>query len=59
MSAFEWVPWKGPTRGTLKSGVHTFNRKILNWPYCGRCGLLALKNEATRRAMRQACVVEE
>jgi len=34
---------------------HAFNRQILHWPYCGRCGLMALKNKATRKAMKKPC----
>lgn len=29
------------------------------WPVCQRCGLVALKNEATRRALRQPCGANE
>ena len=35
--------------------AHSFNRKVLNWVYCSGCGLLALNNEVTRRAMNKPC----
>lgn len=31
-------------------------RELLSYPYCARCGLVCLKNEATRRAMLAQCV---
>lgn len=34
---------------------HAMTMKCLNWTYCSRCGLLSLKNEATRQALRQGC----
>lgn len=47
-------------RGTRNVGAHNpKQRKRLPWPVCSRCGLLYLRNEATRRAVRAACVVEE
>jgi hypothetical protein len=46
-------------RGVRNVGPHAFTRKILNWSCCTRCGLLALKNDATRREMKKPCVVYE
>lgn len=48
-------------RGQRSVGVHAFTGHIPRspWPYCKRCGLVALRNEVTRAAMRAACVVEE
>lgn len=38
-------------------GVHSPKAiKRLPWPRCSRCGLLYLKNAATARAIKQACV---
>lgn len=34
---------------------HAFNRKIAGFMYCGRCGLIMLGNQATRRAIAQKC----
>jgi len=34
---------------------HSFLGKIFNWSYCVKCGLLTLKNEATRKAMKAPC----
>lgn len=36
-------------------GTHNFNLKILNWSYCSKCGLIALKNKATQKAMKKRC----
>lgn len=46
-------------RGTKRVRDHAFTRSILNWPYCAHCGLMLLKNDATRRAARAKCVVYE
>lgn len=46
-------------RGKRSVGPHAFTKRVLAWPYCARCGLLALKNTATRREMGKPCVVEE
>jgi hypothetical protein len=37
---------------------HDFSRRALHWSYCGQCGLVALKNEATRLAMKAPCETE-
>ncbi len=55
----QWVPWTGPTKGTVRRGPHQMTKRILHWPYCARCGLVALKNEASRQALRRECVTEE
>jgi hypothetical protein len=35
---------------------HVFvTRKTLSWPYCAKCGLVALKNKATEKAIRKGC----
>jgi len=34
---------------------HAFTKKMMHWPMCGRCGLLALKNDATKKAIREGC----
>jgi hypothetical protein len=48
------------SRGQRSVGVHQWAPlKRIPWPYCKRCGLLALRNEVTRTAMKAACVVEE
>lgn len=35
--------------------AHTQNWKILNWWACSVCGLVGLKNDASRAAMRAPC----
>ena len=48
------------SRGQRNVGVHQMRSlKRLPWPCCSRCGLLALRNDATRKALRAVCVVEE
>lgn len=47
-------------RGSRNVGVHQWKPlKRMPWPRCSRCGLLRLKNEATRRAANAPCVTEE
>jgi hypothetical protein len=38
---------------------HAMTMKCLNWMYCSRCGLLTLKNEETRKALRAGCEKDE
>lgn len=38
---------------------HRFTKKICHWYYCARCGLVALKNQATEDAIRKGCDPEE
>jgi hypothetical protein len=45
--------------GKKSIGTHSMTKKICHWSYCSRCGLLALKNSATRRALRAPCVTYE
>lgn len=49
--------------GVRKTGTHnvtgTIGRPPMPWRFCVNCGLLALKNDATRRALRAACEWEE
>ena len=46
-------------RGSARTGPHRMTEQILNWIYCARCGLLALKNNTTRLALRRPCVWED
>jgi hypothetical protein len=57
--AIEWTEWRGPAHGKIVRGPHQMTQKCLNWRYCARCGLMNLKNDATRKALRQECVTEE
>ncbi len=45
--------------GVLSVGVHAFTWKVMHYHACSRCGLLPLKNDATRREMRKPCIVYE
>lgn len=48
------------SRGRISVGVHSAKHlRGIPWPYCSRCGLLYLKNDVTRAALKKACVVEE
>lgn len=46
-------------RGTRRTGTHNMSKRILSWPYCANCGRVALKNDATRKALKSACVWED
>ena len=43
-------------QGRTVRGRHEFTGRVLHWPFCKHCGLLCLRNDATRRAMNAACV---
>jgi hypothetical protein len=34
---------------------HSFNKKMLNYFYCSRCGLVALKNDFTQWSIKMGC----
>jgi hypothetical protein len=38
-----------------KQHDHAMTFRILNWQVCSKCGLIALKNERTRKALRKPC----
>lgn len=59
MGKLVWIPWDGKVKSKIVRGPHNMSKRILHWPYCARCGLVALKNEATRKALRKECVTEE
>jgi hypothetical protein len=35
--------------------AHSFTKKVCHWFYCSGCGLVALKNESTRKRMQEPC----
>ena len=39
----------------FKTVPHQFNKKVCHWVYCSGCGLVALKNESTRKRMAEGC----
>jgi len=43
----------------FKTVPHQFTRKVFNWLSCTGCGLVTLKNEATRKRMQESCVSME
>ena len=42
--------------GRRISGPHDFTCRVLHWPYCKHCGLMRLRNDATRRAEAKPCI---
>lgn len=46
-------------RGTRRVRDHAWTSRVLSWPVCAHCGLVALKNDATRKAMASPCVTYE
>ena len=54
----EWIPWDGKG-GRITRGVHAFTKQILKWDYCSRCGLILLRNPASKQAERSACQMVE
>jgi hypothetical protein len=46
-------------KGQRKERVHAFTKRACSWPYCAHCGLVLLKNDATRKAAKQACITFE
>lgn len=51
----EWLT----SRGAVRRGPHAYTRKVLHWPFCARCGLVLLRNEATEKATRRQCEWED
>lgn len=47
--------WKQKQLNFKKNVPHSFNKKILHWFYCSGCGLVALKNDVTMKAMKKPC----
>jgi hypothetical protein len=39
--------------------AHSLKKRVAHWPYCEHCGLVALKNDVSRRALAAQCVVHE
>ncbi len=59
MIKYEWIPADLRSQAKVNRGAHQLKGRICHWPYCVRCGLVALKNEATRQALRRECVTVE
>lgn len=58
----KWMRIDPATMGEPQRRVrdhHDMTRQILNWRCCKHRGLLELKNEATRKALRDKCTVWE
>lgn len=51
-----WVPYQ---ERPVKRVIRTHSTKTMKrfpWPVCQYCGLVYLKNEATKKAIRAGCV---
>lgn len=47
-------------KGIRRIGVHSPQPlRCIPWPVCSRCGLVYLKNEATRKAIKEGCIIYE
>lgn len=56
----EWVPWAaGDKPAARRRGPHVFSGKIVKWAFCLRCGLICLRNAASRQAEKKQCEWEE
>ena len=47
------------SKGQKRVGTHSMTKPVLHWRYCAHCGLMNLKNDVTKRALRQPCVTYE
>lgn len=45
----------GAPEGVIGVQPHAMSGKIFNWAYCVHCGLVALKNEETRKKLKRGC----
>lgn len=43
------------SKKAFKKVPHSFNKKVCHWMYCSGCGLVALKNDSTKKRMKQSC----
>ena len=43
----------------MKYEPHAFTLKIFNWRYCSKCGLMALRNKPSQKAVKLGCNWEE
>jgi hypothetical protein len=46
------------SKGRLRRGGHSMTKRLMHWPVCAACGLVGLKNKATKKAMK-VCVTYE
>lgn len=47
--------WPKGVVGIRPHNATTLKSKRFHWPICSHCGLVYLKNDATRRALRAGC----
>lgn len=46
-------------RGTKRTRIHAFKGKVCHWSYCVQCGLVMLRNDVSRKAVKAPCVTYE
>jgi len=61
-----WQKWDGGRGYVVRKRAHrlaypTTNKRsrLLGYPFCIECGLVALRNDVTQRALRASCDVWE
>jgi hypothetical protein len=50
-----WIPFDEKNKATVRRGSHNMSGKVLHWRYCRNCGLIALKNDVSRKAIAKQC----
>ena len=51
-----WVKTGELKEHRKRTGPHNLSGKLCHWAFCTNCRLLALKNKATRKALKAKCV---
>lgn len=51
--------WKQKKLNFKQNVAHRFDKKVMHWWYCSGCGLVALRNDVTRRSMSKPCISME
>lgn len=46
-------------KGSKRSGPHRMTKQIVSWWYCANCGLIALKNDVSCKAVKAKCIWED
>jgi hypothetical protein len=51
-----WQRWDDSVRVLKKKGAHAMSKmKRHSWVYCRNCGVISLKNEQSKKALRKEC----
>lgn len=43
----------------MSKKIHSPTKFVVGYPYCAKCGLVYLKNEITRKAIKAPCTGDE